>query len=550
MRDRDREEAARREDAANLAQGRRVVGEVLEDLRGEDPLEGSVAERETLGVSPEEGCGRLRRAGGEKAFRTLVEAEGLHARRGGGERAEEDSRAAAEVEEGKAGRKVERVEEPEDASPEGHVELVAEKGGETPGIEPGGGKRVERQRAESTRSRRLLPSGHLAAAMRVLCVLTYYRPHWTGLTVHAVRLAEGLAGRGHSVTVLTTRHEPSLAREEILEGVRVLRLEPVAGFSRGMIVPGLPLALARLLRETDVVQIHTPLPEALLVAGMARALGVPLLMTHHGDVVMPGTVREKAIEAAAHVVLSGAARLAAAVTTYSDDYADASRLLGGVREKVRASFPPVALPEPDRPAASRWRDELGLRDRVVIGFAGRFVEEKGFDVLLRALPLLRERLPGAHLVFAGEPHVHYERFFEKCRPLVEAAGDRLTLLGLLRDPQRIADFHAMCDVFALPSRSEMMALVQVEAMLAGTPVVASDIPGARVVVRETGYGLLCPAGSPEALAAALAEAVARRDELRPDPARVARLFSPEAAVGRTEALLREIGPVADGSPAA
>lgn len=345
------------------------------------------------------------------------------------------------------------------------------------------------------------------------------------------------------MTVLTTRHERSLAPEETVEGVRVVRLEPLAGFSRGMVVPGLPLALARLLRRTDVVQVHTPLPEALLVAGLARAFGVPVVMTHHGDVVMPSSLREKAIEKAAFAVLSGTARLAAAVTSYSDDYARASRLLAGVAGKVVAIRPPVLLPEPDRAAAERWRAELGLDGRTVVGFAGRFVEEKGFDVLLRALPLLAARVPDVRLVFAGEPNVRYERFFERCRPLVEAAGERLVLLGLLRDPQRIADFHAMCDVFALPSRSEMMALVQVEAMLAGTPVVASDIPGARVVVRETGYGLLCPPEAPEALSSALVEALERREELRPDPARVARLFDPAEAIRRNEELL---GAVARG----
>ncbi len=346
------------------------------------------------------------------------------------------------------------------------------------------------------------------------------------------------------MTVLTTRHEPSLSREEVVDGVRVVRLRPLAGFNRGMIVPGLPFALARLLCETDVVQIHTPLPEALLVAGLARALGVPVLMTHHGDVVMPPSLHEKAIEAAAFVVLAGAARLANAVTTYSDDYAASSRLLGGVREKVRAIAPPVTLPEPDRAASARWRADLGLTGKTVVGFAGRFVAEKGFDVLLQALPLLRTLVPDVHLVFAGEANVHYERFFEKCRPLVSAAGDRLVLLGLLRDPQRIADFHAMCDVFVLPSRSEMMALVQVEAMLAGTPVVATDIPGARVVVRETGYGLLCESGSPEALARTLAQALARRAELRPDPVRVARLFALEVSISRNEALLVELTYVA------
>jgi len=214
------------------------------------------------------------------------------------------------------------------------------------------------------------------------------------------------------VTVLTTRHLASLPREEVVDGVRVFRLEPLASFSRGMIVPGLPFALARLLLRTDVVQMHTPLPEALLVAGMARAFGVPLVMTHHGDIVMPSSPREKAIETAAFAVLSGAARLASAVTSYSDDYADSSRLLAAVREKVVSIRPPVLLPEPDRAAAERWRAELGLDGRTLVGFAGRFVEEKGFDVLLRALPILQARIPNVQLVFAGEPNVAYERFFE------------------------------------------------------------------------------------------------------------------------------------------
>lgn len=558
VRDRKGEQAARREDPAELPEGGGVVGKVLENLRPQDPVEGGVAKREAEGVAPEEGRARRRRARLQETLHSRVEACGPHPGRRGGERPEENARPAAEVEQGEPGTEVEGVEEPPDAAPEGHVELVREQGLETSAIQPGvgrglGDKAVRgrvfvRHRGESNGSPACYPPGTPGYAIRILSVLTYYRPHWTGLTVHAVRLAEGFARRGHVVTVLTTRHEPSLSRDEVVDGVRVVRLRPLAGFNRGMIVPGLPFALARLLREVDVVQIHTPLPEALLVAGLARAFGVPVLMTHHGDVVMPPSLHERAIEAAAHVVLSGAARLASAVTAYSDDYAASSRLLGGVRKKVHAIVPPVTLPEPDRGASARWRADLGLTGKTIVGFAGRFVAEKGFDVLLRALPLLTTLVPDVHLVFAGETNVHYERFFDRCRPLVAAAGDRLVLLGLLREPQRIADFHAMCDVFALPSRTEMMALVQVEAMLAGTPVVATDIPGARVVVRETGYGLLCQPGSPESLATTIAEALARRVELHPDRNRVARLFAPEESIGRNESLLLGMIPVVAGPP--
>ena len=64
--------------------------------------------------------------------------------------------------------------------------------------------------------------------MKILSILTYYYPHWTGLTAYAKRIGEGLAARGHRVTVLTTRHHRSLPQEEVTHGVRIVRLKPFA----------------------------------------------------------------------------------------------------------------------------------------------------------------------------------------------------------------------------------------------------------------------------------------------------------------------------------
>jgi SAM-dependent methyltransferase len=86
----------------------------------------------------------------------------------------------------------------------------------------------------------------------------------------------------------------------------------------------------------------------------------------------------------------------------------------------------------------------------------------------------------------------------------------------------------------------MMALVQVEAMLCGTPVVASDIPGARVVVRETGFGLLAPPADPQGLAEALVHGYQERARLRPDRSAVRRVFDPERSLTTYQALLSEV----------
>jgi glycosyltransferase involved in cell wall biosynthesis len=59
--------------------------------------------------------------------------------------------------------------------------------------------------------------------MRILTILTYYRPHYSGLTIYAERLARALVARGHPVTVLTSRYDPNLPAREVCDGVQVVR---------------------------------------------------------------------------------------------------------------------------------------------------------------------------------------------------------------------------------------------------------------------------------------------------------------------------------------
>ena len=65
--------------------------------------------------------------------------------------------------------------------------------------------------------------------MKILTVLTYYRPHTSGLTIYAERLARAFVEHGHQVTVMTTQYEKSLPREEMMDGVRVIRV-PITCF--------------------------------------------------------------------------------------------------------------------------------------------------------------------------------------------------------------------------------------------------------------------------------------------------------------------------------
>lgn len=385
--------------------------------------------------------------------------------------------------------------------------------------------------------------------MKILVVLTYYAPHWTGLTMHAQRVAEGLVARGHQVTVLTMQHQPELPRAEILNGVRVIRLKPVVQISRGMLAPAFPIAAYQLIRSHDVVHIHTPQLETLLLVSLCRMLGKPVLMTHHGDLVMPSGVFNRIIEKlmVGQMVLGG--KLASRVSAYSPDYAQNSQFLQNFANNLTYIYPPVTLPEPNESQIAQWKHELGLTNEPLVGFAGRFVEEKGFDFLLEAMPLIAEVFPNVRFVFAGENHVAYENFYAQCLPLIEQNRERIIFLGLLRDEQKLANFYGMCDLFTLPSRTDCLAMVQIEALLAETPLVTSNIPGARVVVRETGFGELVTPQNPRALADGIIKVLQNLDQYRVDPAKVHSVFSVDKIIDQYEQTLAELSNLPVSAPA-
>lgn len=383
--------------------------------------------------------------------------------------------------------------------------------------------------------------------MRVLSTLTYYHPHWTGLTVLARRFAEGLAERGHDVTVLASRHDPALPAREELGGVRIVRVPTRGRVSRTVIMPGFPVELVRQVARADVVHLHTPMPEAALVAGVARLLRTPTLITHHGDVVMPSGAVNGVIQRVMDTVIRAGMRLSDRVVVHTDDYRDHSAFLAPVVGKIESIYPPVVLPAPRPAEVERLRGELGLEGRRLVGFAGRFVEEKGFDFLLRAVPLVRERVPDVQFVFAGDTAVAYERFFDRCRPLLDACGDQVTELGLVSSPQQMANFYALCDAFVLPSRTDCFAIVQVEALLAGTPLVTTDIPGAREVVRVTGAGTLVPPQDTAGLAEGLVRVLENPAPYRAAATAVGEIFDPERAMNEYEDLLTRLVQTRAGS---
>lgn len=257
-------------------------------------------------------------------------------------------------------------------------------------------------------------------------------------------------------------------------------------------------ALIRLFREEKPDLVHAHMPISGFLARMAAWwTGVPrIACTCHGFWFnYPGNPARQAI---GFLMEWLAARVTTVFLTVSDEEARDARRLWISRDavSVRNGRDPAVF-RPDPIARARLRAELGVpEDQVVIVAVSRLVRHKGYPELAAAM----RGVPDANLWVVGE-RLLSDRGEDMLNLLRNAGlGPRLHLLGYRTD---VAEILAAADIFVLPSHFEGLPMSVIEAMLAGLPVVATDIRGPREQVLTEVTGLLIPAATVAPLAAAL-----------------------------------------------
>lgn len=379
--------------------------------------------------------------------------------------------------------------------------------------------------------------------MKVLISLLYYRPYVSGLTVYAERLARMLAQRGHHVTVLTSRYDRSLPREEALHGVRVVRVPVAFRLSKGVIMPGYGFVAWKMVHEHDVLNLHLPQFEASGVALRGQALRKPVVLTYHTDLNLPPGLFSRFIDRAVMISNRLAARSADAITAYTKDFATHSPYLSRYLNKVRVIPPPVDIPTPSAEDVQAFRAQWNPEGQRVIGMAARLAAEKGVEYLLDALPRIHAEFPNTRILYAGQHQgvLGEEAYYRKLAPLFERWRDHIRFLGVL-NPYQMSTFFSNLDVLVVPSTNstETFGLVQVEAMMCGTPSVATDLPGVRQPVRVTGMGEIAPVADGAALAEAILRVLRNRERYIRPRSEIDALFSTERTAEHYERLFEEL----------
>jgi len=333
---------------------------------------------------------------------------------------------------------------------------------------------------------------------------------WTypgGVTRHIEALARELVAGGHEARVLAPFDPDDELSRRLHRGARPQRHPYPPGFvslgrtvgipangavSNMALTPHAVFALREELRDGgyDVVHVHEPVVPILSWDTLCSAGDLPLVGTFHtysenaftnGVIAVGLGGRRRMNRLHARIAVSDAA-----AWTARRFYGGRYRIVpNGVRIPTERE---LALATRDEPTAGRVDDD---RPELRILFIGQSVERKGLPVLLRAFEALREHVP-ATLTLVGASAQ------EIAHLLLDDRG--VSALGKVSEERKLAEL-ARADVLCAPSlHGESFGMILTEAFATATPVVASDIPGYRDVVRDGIDGQLVPGGDPLALA--------------------------------------------------
>jgi len=388
----------------------------------------------------------------------------------------------------------------------------------------------------------------------ILFVTESFHPVLGGGETHIRRLGARLVRSGFASTVVTRRSERGWAREDEVDGIRVLRVSPAgpARVGKYLMVPSALAALRREARRHDVVVVRG-----------TRILGVPALLAARGAgrpvVLQPEVNGEWSGEVYTWGHGRRAARLLAPAVSLrnlwlrdADAFVAMSRAIreemvgaGVPRERV-ALIPHGVDTDRFRPAdpAERalLRRRLFLPEGVLVLYTGRLLRGKGLETLMAAFASVAAQEDAARLVLVGSgagQALSIEDALRKRASEGDLAG-RVVFTGRVDD---VADHVRAADIFAFPSVFEALGISLVEASAAGLPSVASRTGGIVDVIEEGRSGILVTPGSEEELASALLALVRsppHRARMGREARRVALLrFDERDGVARYRALFRE-----------
>jgi len=336
--------------------------------------------------------------------------------------------------------------------------------------------------------------------MKVALVSPYDVAYPGGVADHIQHLARELRGMGNVVKIIAPTEggaDDELVEHPDFYGIgRAVRIRANGSTAR---ITLQPFALSRPVKEVlraerfDVIHLHEPLMPHLPHVVLRHSTSINVGTFHAFSDSNMGYASFKPYLKLYYRSLHARIAVSPAARTYVQSYFH-GRIVTIPNGIEIARFSPQVLPFP------QYRD-----GRPTILFVGRYNEpRKGFKYLLRALGLVRQQFPDVRLLVVGKGRPkRYLRYLE-----AQGLAENVEFTGFATEEEK-PRYYRSADVFCSPATGgESFGMVVLEAMAAGTPVVASGIPGHRGILTNEREGLLAQPESAQALALALVRMLA------------------------------------------
>ncbi|MBT8397449.1 MAG: glycosyltransferase family 4 protein [Gemmatimonadetes bacterium] len=328
--------------------------------------------------------------------------------------------------------------------------------------------------------------------MRILFHCVYFPPEVGGLESHVYYLARALVDRGNTVDVVTSRSQPGIPDQEVMDGIQVWRTWFPSRTPAGWIAHSLasvPKTRA-LAKAADVIHAQA-FASVLPAASGRRRSGAPLVATFHTSHFLV-----RAESGLWRPILGKLVRLPDYCLAASEEIAEVAMALApGTKVEPLANGVETSLFRPVPPLIPKTD-----RKRLVV--PRRLFPKNGVEHFVRALPIILEEMDVEALFIGDGPE--RERLEALASEL--GIGDRVEFLGKRRH-EEMPGLLCSGDLAVIPSLMEATSVAALEAMACERPVAASNVGGLPEIVDDAVGGLFEP-GDPKDLARAVLELLA------------------------------------------
>ena len=326
--------------------------------------------------------------------------------------------------------------------------------------------------------------------MKITHSVFRYYPALGGVEDYLKRISEGMAHRGHEISIYTSNlinpggKELVLSREELVNNVKIkrfgafpLKLKDYSFF---------PSLMFELLKsKPDIIHGHSFMHfsgDSSVVASKIK--GIPFVFNPY----VVTSDRHSFMGLLYRKTLGRVALSADVVIAISNFEKEVIKKISGNVHRMEVIPPGLDLGEFKNGQSNIFK-KYGIENKKVILFVGRIAKSKDIDLLIKAMPDILKNIPEAFLLIIGPDFG--QRSCLKALCLKEKIKDYVLFTGSL-DRSDLLSAYKHADIFAFPGTNEAFGVVLIEAMAAGLPVVVADACAAGEIIKDGFNGSLFP----------------------------------------------------------